>query len=340
MQGPELLHISSINPLLDGCRRRGVDPAYILEEIGLPAELLADPESLFPVSKVGDLIAAIALNLEDETLGFMQRRTGIGGLEMSIHAVISSKYLNEALQRWLHYWRLLHDDNQCCMSVHGEEVRVVIGFCGDETLDRTSFITWITFVFVRIAGWLIDKPILLDRLSFTFDEPRDVDDYRAMFPTRHYYNDSENMLVFNKRFLDVPVLQTPESVPDFVKILPHLATVNRVDRSLTGQIRRMLQGNENIDALPLKVIASQLNKSQDTVRRHLKNEGSSYSEIKECVRRDTAVYHLERTATSISQIAYMLSFSEPSAFNRAFKKWTGVTPGDYRQARQLMAQFP
>ena len=59
-----------------------------------------------------------------------------------------------------------------------------------------------------------------------------------------------------------------------------------------------------------------LNRSEDTLRRHLKVEGSHFSEIKESVRRDQAVYHLECLKTPINQIAYMLGFSEPSAFNR------------------------
>jgi len=143
---------------------------------------------------------------------------------------------------------------------------------------------------------------------------------------------SINSVVFNNRFLDLPVLQTPENTPAFIKILPYFMTLSRVDDSLSGKIRRMLQSAENIDALSLKNFADLLNTSQDTVRRHLNKEGSSYTEIKESVRRDMAVYHLQRKDTSIGEIAYLLGFSEPSAFNRAFKNWTGATPGDYRRA--------
>jgi AraC-like DNA-binding protein len=93
----------------------------------------------------------------------------------------------------------------------------------------------------------------------------------------------------------------------------------------------MLQEAENVDDLPLSLVAQLLNRSEDTVRRHLKVEGSHFSEIKESVRRDRAVYHLQCLETPINQIAYMLGFSEPSSFNRAFKRWTGQTPGDYRR---------
>jgi hypothetical protein len=81
--------------------------------------------------------------------------------------------------------------------------------------------------------------------------------------------------------------------------LPHLMSVQRVGLSLTAQIRRRLQEAENVDDLPLSLVAHQLNRREDTERRHLKVEGGH--------------------------------FSEPSSFNRAFKRWTGHTPGDCRK---------
>lgn len=331
MLRPQSIPISLVESFFSGYRHRGFHPSTILTEIGLPADLLDSPSGSFPIAKLGDLLSAISIDLQDETLGFLSRPTRIGGLEMSIHAIISSRTLREALLRYQAFWKLMHDDFGASLETHGEEARMELSYRVDESLDCSSFITWIMFVTLRVAVWLIDKPILLDRLYFTFPEPRDLSDYREMFPTSLYFDHSENITVFNKRFLDMPVVQTPEGAPDFVKILPHLMTVRRADHSLTGRIRRMLMGEDNVDALPLKTIADQLNKSPDTIRRHLNNEGNSFKEIKESVRRDLAIQQLERSDVPINQIAHRLGFSEPSAFNRAFKNWTGITPGDYRR---------
>ncbi len=77
-------------------------------------------------------------------------------------------------------------------------------------------------------------------------------------------------------------------------------------------------------------MARQLHMSPQTLRRHLSEEGSSFQELKDHLRRDLAIYHLGRSDLSIQDIAEQLGFSEPSAFHRAFKKWTGLTPGAYR----------
>jgi len=331
------IHIRTIDSFLEGCRRKGVAPATIMERIGEPDDTLASPEGRFPVAKVGEFIAAIASELRDETLGFLERPTAPGGMELWIHACISARTLGEAIDRWIRFWRLVHHDQQTRLALDGEEARLSTVFIDDDTIDRSSFVTWEMFLMLRLAGWLIAKPLLLDRLYFTFAPPPDPDDYSDMFPARHYFGSGENCIVFNRRFLDMPVVRTADQVPDFIASLPYLMSEQRVDLSLTAQIRRMLQAAESVDELPLGAVARQLNRSEDTVRRHLKGEGSHFSEIKESVRRDRAVYHLECLKTPINQIAYMLGFSEPSAFNRAFKRWTGQTPGDYRRQLGLPA---
>lgn len=70
--------------------------------------------------------------------------------------------------------------------------------------------------------------------------------------------------------------------------------------------------------------------SPQTLRRRLKDEGTSYQKLKDQLRRDMALFYLDQPDISIQGIAEMLGFAEPSTFHRAFKKWTGMTPGDYR----------
>jgi AraC-like DNA-binding protein len=325
------IHISTIDAFLEGCRRRGVAPARIMARIGESNAALADPAGRFPIAKVGDFLAAIALELRDETLGFLERPTSPGGMEMWIHACITCHTLGAAIERWIRFWRLVHRDQITRLTVDGEEARLSTVFIGDAELDRSSFVTWEMFLMLRLASWLIDKPLLLDRLHFEFPPPQDPQDYNDMFPARHYFGSNENCIVFNRRFLGMPLVRSGDHVQDFIAKLPHLMSVQRVDLSLTAQIRRMLQEAERVDELTLSLVAQQLSRSEDTVRRHLKVEGSHFSEIKESVRRDRAVYHLQCLDTPINRIAYMLGFSEPSSFNRAFKRWTGQTPGDYRR---------
>ena len=80
-------------------------------------------------------------------------------------------------------------------------------------------------------------------------------------------------------------------------------------------------------------LATEFRITPSTLRRHLEREGSSYRDIKDHLRRDAAIGHLTQGRLSVGEVGLLLGFREPSAFHRAFKKWTGVAPGEYRLTR-------
>jgi len=128
----------------------------------------------------------------------------------------------------------------------------------------------------------------------------------------------------------MPLLQDERTLKQFLLHSPAdlLARPDGGD-SLISQIRRLL-GRDCSHWPDLDTVAQQLHMSPQTLRRHLREEGSSFQELKDHLRRDLAIYHLGRADLAIQDIAEQLGFSEPSAFHRAFKKWTGLTPGAYR----------
>lgn len=128
----------------------------------------------------------------------------------------------------------------------------------------------------------------------------------------------------------MPLLQDERTLKQFLQHSPAdlLARPDGGD-SLTSQIRRLL-GRDCRRWPDLDQVARQLHMSSQTLRRHLREEGGSFQQLKDHLRRDLAIYHLGRDELSIQNIAEQLGFSEPSAFHRAFKKWTSLTPGAYR----------
>ena len=77
-------------------------------------------------------------------------------------------------------------------------------------------------------------------------------------------------------------------------------------------------------------LTGMLNMSARTLRRRLEREGTSYQRIKDNARRDLAITLLSRNRMTVSDVAEWVGFSDPSAFHRSFKKWTGLSPGEYR----------
>jgi AraC-like DNA-binding protein len=102
--------------------------------------------------------------------------------------------------------------------------------------------------------------------------------------------------------------------------------------SLSAQIRRGLRKLPPAAWPDFATLAKQLHLSQATLRRRLEDEGESYRNILDDLRRDLAIGLLSDNSNSLAEIAHTLGFSETSAFHRAFKKWTGARPGEYRNA--------
>src|SRR5690606_24299371 len=102
----------------------------------------------------------------------------------------------------------------------------------------------------------------------------------------------------------------------------------------TGRIRGLI-GRDFSKPMPdFDWIAQELHTSPQTLRRRLKQESTSFQEIKDLLRRDMAIYYLSHQELPINDIAERVGFTEPSTFHRAFKKWTGVTPGAWREGER------
>jgi AraC-like DNA-binding protein len=126
-------------------------------------------------------------------------------------------------------------------------------------------------------------------------------------------------------------MQTEDSLREFLREAPgNLIVIPDNDNSVTAQVRSVIGKDFREDFPDFESVAKVLHTTPQTLRRRLKQENSSYQEIKDTMRRDAAIYYLSRSQYSINEIADLMGFSEPSTFHRAFKKWTGLTPGNYR----------
>ena len=100
--------------------------------------------------------------------------------------------------------------------------------------------------------------------------------------------------------------------------------------SITHRIRKILGHDFRQEMPSFEGLTKQLNMSARTLRRRLDKEGTSYQRIKDNSRRDMAISMLSRDGLTVSEVAEQVGFSDPSAFHRSFKKWTGQSPGSYR----------
>jgi AraC-like DNA-binding protein len=107
---------------------------------------------------------------------------------------------------------------------------------------------------------------------------------------------------------------------------PHEAVIQRVRRHLVAAL------HETGAEATLSAVATKLHMSVRSLQRRLSDEGSTFDDVLEDTRRDLALRYLSDSKIAIAEVAYLLGYSEPSAFHRAFKRWTGKTPAQARAA--------
>lgn len=184
----------------------------------------------------------------------------------------------------------------------------------------------------RFCSWLIDTPIELEAVMFTAEQPKQFDRYQQFFNCTLLFNQPENGFRFSAGYLDYPILQTEDSLHQFLRNAPlQLVRMPNHGKSVVSQIRSLIGHDVGRKFPSFEDIAAKLNQSPTTLRRRLQREGMAYQQIKDDCRRDVAMGYLARPELSITAVAALLGFTDVSSFHRSFKKWTGNTPSEFRE---------
>ena len=182
----------------------------------------------------------------------------------------------------------------------------------------------------RLSSWMIDKKIVLHEVNITGEVPFFAQDYNMLFRSQVNFEAKENSLRFSADYLDAKVMQNELTLRKLLKesaVL--LMSEMELDSSLTSQVRHLIRADVAGEFPSFVDLAKSMSFTSATLRRRLRSEGSTYQDIKDAVRRDTAIYYLSRKSMSVEEVAEKSGFSEPTSFFRAFKRWTGTSPRTY-----------
>lgn len=251
---------------------------------------------------------------------------------MMCRLIIHAGTLGKALERGSQFYRLFGEEWSMGIARDAHDARLSVHIPIDR--DPEHFITeGMLMVWHGLASWLIERRIPLEHVQFGYPEPLHVQEYDALFfsPIMRF-DQPRTEITFAADYLDLPIRQTEASLDEFLKTAPAQLLVKfKNANSLTSRIREVLKAHIGEEMPTLNDVAARLYLSPQTLRRRLAAEGKSYQTVKDSLRRDAAIHLLLRPELTLEDVAQQVGFSETSTFHRAFKKWTGVTPGLYRQ---------
>jgi len=182
-----------------------------------------------------------------------------------------------------------------------------------------------------LVCWLVDRRIPLEHLAFAAEAPPHAAEYRVLYGERTGFGADTTLCVFDAGLLALPVQRRPADLAEFLTLAPANFLVRyRNPDSAAARLRRKLRDRSPADWPDFETLARQLGTTGSTLRRRLDDEGQPFQSIKDGLRRDLAIELLAQPEHSVQEVAHQLGFAEPSAFHRAFRRWTGSSPGAYR----------
>jgi AraC-like DNA-binding protein len=339
-----------VQQLLDRVAEQNYDLNELLESVGIdPAEI--QNKSEFPAEKFGYLYQRIMYITQDEYFGMLSGgRLPNGAFRMMCHAIIQCKNLGHAMRRISDFHEIVKGTKiKPKLEKKGRFAK--ISFAGVDSMDAsmleelieseppsnicTSLSMWHHFV-----SWLIGERLELRAAYFKFSEEDATPGIRAKFQSELKFDQHDNAVVFPARYLDYPIIQTEETLHGFLKTAPYQLLVMVDDSaSLKSQIVALIGRDFSMPIPTAKEVANTLNMSLSKLRRCLLEEGTTFQRIKDECRKGSAINYMNSPQLSINDVAGLMGFEETSAFFRSFKRWTGMTPGEYRQSEEYLNQL-
>lgn len=188
----------------------------------------------------------------------------------------------------------------------------------------------------RIASLLTGGAARLREVHIEFPAPAYAEEYEQVFGCPVLFGQEDNQLIWQEQSLALPLVQSAPATfahlvglceEQFVQLHRHRRLREKVEEIVSPRLHRGLP--------TLLEVARELGQPSWTLRRRLQaEEGTRFQDIINDTRRDLAVTYIRDTELALGEVAFLLGFSSPGAFQRAFKRWTGEPPGIYRRQQR------
>lgn len=326
------ISMTYVQAVFDAIRLDADAARAALGEAGIAPALYGDTAARVTERQFATLYRALAIALDDEMLGLYGRPLRPGALKFTCLGLLGATGLEQALHRWTQFLRLLQDDVGLEVRRDGALCRVALVPCPGAPARSPLAADLMLKLIHGVASWLVGRALPLDHVDFAFERPAFAAEYRTLYPGPVRFEQPASALAFAASCLALPVRRTAQEVPGFVRRAPEgwmfpAFAVERLALRVREQLSRHL-----LDGHTASQVARALNVSLRTLHRRLAEEGTSFQQIKDELRRDLAIERLTRTAQPIGRIGAELGFDSAGSFHRAFRTWTGQTPGAYRAA--------
>lgn len=320
--------------LLDYAARLGMDRNALVEVAGLSKQDLADPDSRIRTASMLKLWRAVIDRQDDSALGLHIGST-ITATELGLvgYAMYHARDLQDALRSLARYGRIISEAVRFKFEEHDEHAILVWQAHPSLVALRHPVECGIAIV-VSVAREITGSDLQPLQVDLPAPRPDLLADYRAAFRCPVLFDRSVGSVTFSRQQIELPTIASDATLAGYLGELAAITVrpLEERDASMIAAVRHVLWSLLPAGRADLWRTAAEMDISARTLQRRLGEEGSSFSRVLDDLRRDLANELLSDRKLAVSEVAFLLGYSEPSAFQRAFRRWYDVSPRRFRTA--------
>lgn len=320
--------------LLHSATKNGLDDREICQALTIDPDAARSQTLVFGPESMMGLITNVRSLLQDDFVGLTSRRCKYGSFDLMCELVLPCSTLSDALSKGVRFYNAVSDDIHFELVERGTVVSLEVSLASPD-MDPLHFQSeWWLLLWHRFACWLIGQEIPVSRVDFPHQRSGPPDEYSSVFSHNCHFSQDRARFSFDRKFLQMPLVR---DVPDWLEfrdssridLVSIPGTYGTLKSRIKGELRKHL---ERENAFPTMAdLAARYQVSTQTMRRRLEREHVSFRSLVEDSRRDWTLKLVSTTRLPISEISERMGFSEPSALNRAIKRWVGESPLSYRR---------
>jgi AraC-like DNA-binding protein len=306
----------------------GLPMAPLLEGSRLTRRQIEDSSVRLPVADQIEFLNLVAAAMNDDLLGLhLAKRCELRELGLFYYALASSATLFDVCQRAARFSAMINE-GAVQKFVDGRMIGITLSYAGiSRHQDRQQVEFWFAAA-LRMLRKLTGVHLIAHRLRVTHARMRGAREFSAYFGCAVEFGASVDEMLFVRKLGQLPVVTAD---PYLNELLVKLCEEGLAHRATSRGPMRVQVENAIAAALPhgdarADSIAKSLGLSPRTLARHLTDEGTTFSNLLNGIRRDLSARYLEDSTLSISEIGWLLGYRDIGAFSHAYKQWTGTTP--------------
>lgn len=317
--------------IVQALEQGGIDCASLFVELGMDYAALSDPDARFAQDAMTRLWQRAVELSGNPAIGLnMARVVSPASFHVVGYALMSSRNLRDAFNRLVRYQRIIGEGADLSFLPQPDGYALALTIHGDRLPPTRQSAEASLAYCLAFCRWLTGRPLHPREVIFQSPLPENLQPYQQVFQAPLRFNAGHYGLIFERADLEMPLPSANEALAQLHDRFAGEYLARFSGTRVTHQVRQVLCRLLPEGEPRREVVAQALHLSQRTLQRRLQEEGTGYQQLLDDTRRELAQQYLGQAGLTLLEIAYLLGFADPSNFFRAFRRWFGITPGEYR----------